>query len=210
MIAGISLGSVYTFCFVLGLGFAVLSAIFSTFAGGHSGVHDGPDMHIHADSAEIPHGHDGNISNHADVHLDDNHCQAEIAPISTLTVSVFATSFGGFGLLWQKTFGQNMQAVGAVSGAVFGVVVAAVTFYVFALIFKETQGSSMVRPADLIGLPGELTVGITPENPVGQITYVVCGRKQVGMARASDGNSIEKNRKVTIVRVEKNDIYVKE
>jgi len=217
MLAGITLGSVYTFCFILGLGFAVLSAIFSTFACGHSGPHIGeaiPHLHIHADAhlghAHIGHEPDGNMSNHADIRAVDSHGQAEIAPISTLTISVFATSFGGFGLLWQRAFGENMAGIGAVSGVAFGLIIAALTFYVFAMIFRETQGSSIVRPAELVGLEGELMVGITTENPIGQISFVVCGRKQVGMARSSDGKPIEKNRRVTIVRVEKSDIYVKE
>ena len=209
-------GPIYTFSFVLGLGFAVISAVFSSFSG-DSDVHHGDMVSSH----ELVHGgheaghdaghdagheasHDADGSGHGDSNL------TTPSILSPMTLSVFATSFGGFGICWQKVFGNNFAPLGAVSGVIFAVVVAVFTFYVFALIFKETQSTSNVRLDDMIGLPGDMTVGINDENPIGQVVFAAKGRRQVAMARSADGKPIEKNRKVNIIRADNNYVYVQE
>jgi len=193
------LNSIYTFSFVLGLGFAVLSAVFSAFSGdGHHCAHDVSDI-THAQ-------HD--ISAHTTAHSDSN--LAHLSPTSPMTLSVFATSFGGFGLCWQRVFAMNFALLGVVSGVIFGLIAAAFTFYVFALIFKETQSTSNVNIADLIGTAGSLAVGITNENPIGQIVFEAKGRRQTAMARSIDGKPIEKNRRVSIIKADKDYMYVQE
>ncbi|MEZ7893119.1 MAG: hypothetical protein QMC67_15380 [Candidatus Wallbacteria bacterium] len=197
--AAITIGSVYTFCFVLGLGFSILSAIFSSFFDHHTDIHG---VHIEHDS-----GHGGDTQMQIEANNDGF---ATIQPLSPLTMSVFATSFGGYGLLWQRFTAGTMPELGVVSGIVFGVIIAAITFMVFIHIFRETQSSSLVHSNDIIGIEGELTVGISNENPIGQIVYTAKNRRNVSMARSFDGNPIEKNRKVTILKVDNNQVYVKE
>lgn len=209
-----NLSSIYTFSFVLGLGFAVLSAVFSAFSS-DSDVHHG-DM---ASSHELVHGgdaghgagdgHDAAHDASAGGHGGDSNL-ASPSLISPMTLSVFATSFGGFGICWQKVFGNNFAPLGAVSGVIFAMVIAVFTFYVFALIFRETQSTSNVRLDDMIGLSGDLTVGINDENPIGQMVFAAKGRRQVAMARSADGKPIEKNRRVNIVKADKNYVYVQE
>ncbi len=208
MISGITLGSVYTFFFVFGLGFAVISAIFSSF-GGHAdigqhidGIGAGTDAHVDVHAGDTANGH-------VNIHSDSSHL-THISILSPLTISVFATSFGGFGILWQRAFADKFVEIGMVSGVVFGVIVAGFTFWAFAKLFSETQGTSNVRAEDLIGSECDLTVGITDTNPIGQAVFVAKGRRQVSMARSFDGKPIEKNRKVTIMKVDKNHVYVKE
>lgn len=207
MISGITLGSIYTFFFVFGLGFAVISAVFSSF-GGHSDIHVGPHIDGAADAHVDVHATD-TADAHVDIHSDASHL-THISVLSPLTISVFATSFGGFGILWQRAFADKFVEIGVVSGVVFGTVIAGLTFYAFAKLFSETQGTSNVRSEDLIGSECDLVVGITDTNPIGQAVFVAKGRRQVTMARSFDGKPIEKNRKVTIMKVDKNHVYVKE
>jgi hypothetical protein len=205
-------GPIYTFSFVLGLGFAVISAVFSSFSG-DSDVHHGDMISSH----ELVHGgheaghdagheasHDAGGAGHGDSNL------TTPSILSPMTLSVFATSFGGFGICWQKVFGNNFAPLGAVASVIFAVVVAVFTFYVFALIFRETQSTSNVRLDDMIGLPGDMTVGINDENPIGQVVFAAKGRRQVAMARSADGKPVEKNRKVNIIRADNNYVYVQE
>ncbi|HBC73913.1 MAG: hypothetical protein A2008_01595 [Candidatus Wallbacteria bacterium GWC2_49_35] len=202
------LGPIYTFSFVLGLGFAVISAVFSSFSG-DSDVHQGDMVSSHelvhgGHEADHDAGHDAGGAEHGDSNL------TTPSILSPMTISVFATSFGGFGICWQKVFGNNFAPMGAVAGVIFAVVVAVFTFYVFALIFRETQSTSNVRLDDMIGLPGDMTVGINDENPIGQVVFAAKGRRQVSMARSADGKPIEKNRKVNIIRADNNYVYVQE
>jgi len=103
-----------------------------------------------------------------------------------------------------------MPEAGVVTGIIFGVAIAAITFMIFIRIFRETQSSSLVRSSELIGVEGELTVGISDENPLGQIVYTAKNRRNVAIARSFDGKPIEKNRKVTIMKTENSQVYVKE
>ncbi|HNY13059.1 MAG TPA: hypothetical protein PKK26_15840, partial [Candidatus Wallbacteria bacterium] len=114
MISGITLGSVYTFFFVFGLGFAVISAIFSSF-GGHAdigqhidGIGAGTDAHVDVHAGDTANGH-------VNIHSDSSHL-THISILSPLTISVFATSFGGFGILWQRAFADKFVEIGMVSG----------------------------------------------------------------------------------------------
>ena len=205
-------GPLYTFSFVLGLGFAVISAVFSSFSG-DSDVHHGDMVSSHelvhgGHEAGHDSGHDASHDAGGAEHGDSNLTTPSI--LSPMTLSVFATSFGGFGICWQKVFGNNFAPLGAVSGVIFAVVVAVFTFYVFAMIFRETQSTSNVRLDDMIGLPGDMTVGINDENPIGQVVFAAKGRRQVAMARSADGKPIEKNRKVNIIRADNNYVYVQE
>lgn len=207
------LGSIYTFSFVLGLGFAVLSAVFSAFSGdsdvnhgelssSHELVHGGGGGVIDAHQA----GHDASNA-HANGG-DSNLCGPSL--LSPMTLSVFATSFGGFGICWQKVFGDYFAVMGVLAGVIFACMIAVLTFYAFAMIFRETQSSSNVKISDMIGITGEMTVGINDENPIGQVVFAAKGRRQVSMARSIDGKVIEKNRKVSIIKADKNYLYVQE
>ncbi|HOD39478.1 MAG TPA: hypothetical protein PKL57_02880, partial [Candidatus Wallbacteria bacterium] len=208
-----NLNSIYTFSFVLGLGFAVLSAVFSAVSG-DTDIHHG-DM---ASSHELVHGENAASTDtvhaghgepqSAEMHSDSNLSGPSL--LSPMTISVFATSFGGFGICWQKVFGANFAPMGVVSSVIFAVVIAVFTFYAFAMLFREVQSTSNVRYEDMIGLAGDLTVGINDENPIGQLVFAAKGRRQVAMARSLDGKPIEKNRKVNIVKVDKNYVYVQE
>ncbi len=209
MISGITLGSIYTFFFVFGLGFAVISAVFSSF-GGHSdlGGHHidtigSGDAHVDLHSGDAADGH-------VDIHAADSSHLTHISVLSPLTISVFATAFGGFGILWQRAFADKFVEIGIVSGIIFGTIVAGLTFFAFVKLFSETQGTSNVRAEELIGSECDLTVGITDTNPIGQAVFTAKGRRQVSMAKSFDGKPIEKNRKVTIMKVDKHHIFVKE
>ncbi len=209
------LGSIYTFSFVLGLGFAVLSAVFSAFSG-DSDAHHGEPVSSH----ELVHGHSSDGG--SDIHHPDNceHAQGVSdagdqslpAPslFSPMSLSVFATSFGGFGLCWQKIFGTNLASLGIAAGVIFACIIAVITFYAFAMVFKEVQSASNVCINDMIGLSAEMTVGVDNENPIGQVVFAAKGRRQVAMARSIDGKTIEKNRKVNIIKADKNYLYVQE
>jgi hypothetical protein len=207
------LGSIYTFSFVLGLGFAVLSAVLSAFSGdsdahhgdlssSHELVHDGGDgvVDIH---------HAGHDASHAHADGGDSNLPGP-ALFSPMTISVFATSFGGFGICWQKVFGNYFAVMGIIAGIIFACMIAVLTFYAFAMVFREVQSSSNVKISDMIGLTGEMTVGINDENPIGQVVFAAKGRRQVSMARSIDGKMIEKNRKVNIIKADKNYLFVQE
>ncbi len=205
--------SIYTFSFVLGLGFAVLSAVFSAFSGdsdaGHGDVSSSHELVHDAGDGVVDIHHAGHEASHAQTDAGDSNLPGP-ALFSPMTISVFATSFGGFGICWQKVFGNYFAALGIVAGVIFACMIAVLTFYAFAMVFREVQSSSNVKESDMIGISGELTVGINDENPIGQVVFAAKGRRQVSMARSIDGKAIEKNRRVNIIKADKNYLYVQE
>ncbi len=182
---------IYLILFLVGLVFAILSAVFShvlDLGGDHDlgdvtgGLH-GADL----SGAEMP----------------------TFSPINTVTLATFITTFGAAGLLtsffWK---GPGSVVPGLLIATLSGFIVAGLVFWMFYKVFSITQSSSESRVAELIGETAEVIAPIPPDG-MGEVAYVHKGSRLNAPAKSEDGKPIPVHTSVTITRVVGGYIFVK-
>ncbi|MFB3895897.1 MAG: NfeD family protein [bacterium] len=180
------LAGLYFFCLLVGLVYAVIATII----GGH-----------HFDFG----GHDIAVGGH-DVGTEYSGGEVQFSPMSPVVIATFITAFGAVGLI--SLFALKISALLSVLVSVIVALgIAAVVFMVFAKIFSITQSSSEALISDLVGTIGEVTTPISASG-LGEIAYVQRGSRYSSPAKSADGNSIERNTSVKIVKVVGNTVYV--
>lgn len=192
----------YWVCFITGVVYAGISALLGGLFGfGDHGLEAGG----------VPHGHDFGTSHdaaggHGEAAAGGLAEEAAIAPLSPMTIAVFSTVFGGTGLILTKMFDLSIYVtIPSALGA--GLLVAAITFFVVGKMLISVQASSEVQMGALVGICGEVTVGI-PTEGVGEVAYVTLGGRYTSTARSSKGEAIDRHVAVRIDRVVGNTIYV--
>lgn len=187
----------YLVAFFLGLGYALVSGMVNLIAGGHGGT-DGHDIGAGHDAG----GHDlqdGGESGDGAIHF---------SPVSPVTISMFAATFGGVGLITSRV----LHMPGLVSlpvATVSGLAVATAVFYLFFTVFRVTQGSSEARVSDLCGVEAEVITSI-PAEGLGEIAYVRKGTRYTAPARSDDRKAYPANSTVIVSRVVAGTFCVKE
>jgi len=188
------LESIFLGLFLVGLLFAVFSAIFSgafhhEFGAGSSfegGAHPG-DM-----GGEVG---PGPMEGQAEVGW-SQHGLSTFSPLSPTVIASFVTAGGGAGYLALHSFGWSEWEASALASAA-GVVVATAVFLIVAAIFKATQGSSEMVVSALVGTTAEVVTAI-PSGGAGEIAYVQRGQRAASPARAADAAAIPRGSKVVI------------
>lgn len=185
----------YLLCVIVGLTWALLSAIFGgLFGGDHggdAGGHDvgaaGHDAGAAGHDAGAAHGHDG--SDHA-VHF---------SPLSPSIIAIFLTSFGAGGFVASQFFHAG-PTLSVPFAALAGVLVAGAMLALFAKIFSVTQQSSQPFQQELTGVVGQVITPI-PENGVGEISYTVRGSRFTAPARHVQGWAVPAHAPVVIEKL---------
>jgi len=193
--------TIYWILFLLGLGFAVVSMVFSGLGAGHDMDMSGAG-HFDMGSAHMDPG-----AAHGDMG-DLYHGQGEIGlnPVSPMTIFSFLGGFGGGGLIGHYL---GFPVWGSVlTGLPIGLVVAFSIFY-FMLVLNRTNASSEARVSEVIGATGELITPIS-EDATGEIAYISRGSRYTAPARSVDGKSIAKGRPVKVWRMVGSTFFVKE
>jgi membrane protein implicated in regulation of membrane protease activity len=197
--------TIFWLLFLVGLFFAVLSALFAGFGhemGGHdydfSAEHDftagGADMDM--TGADLD--HVGGYHGHGEIAL---------SPVSPMTIATFIGCFGGGGIISYYVYPN--PAVNIICAVVLGFLGAFGVYFLVARIARIIQGSSEARVGELIGEIAEVITPIHGEK-MGEISYVFKGSRYNGPARSVDGRDIGKNRPVKIWRIIGTTFYVKE
>ena len=108
----------------------------------------------------------------------------------------------GYHLKWMplKTFILALLMGLAVASALYGCVIVP--------LYKAEAKSMAVKKENLIGKKAEVINAIL-ENSYGKISYIANQNKYTGTAKSVDGTRIGQNKRVVIVRIEKNVFYVK-
>lgn len=173
-----SVGAIYLLCFLVGLGYAVFVGLAGHLFGGH-------DVSVHMDvGTDLP-----------------------MSPLSPTVISTFLTGFGGGGMLAQSYFGLSLGR-GVVVAILTGTLLSTGTFFVLAILFKNTQAGSEFVIGDMAGRVVQVITPI-PENGTGEVAVVVKGTRINGPARSVDGKAVPKNTAVTIERVVGTVYYVR-
>ena len=196
--------TVYLICFLIGLVFALISAVTSGVLGGDHDVTGGG-----AEASDAGGGDAGDAGG-ADVGAADAHGShmPEFAPLSPVTIFTFITSFGGAGMVLTRIDATNNPFLHVPLSVIAGFSGAAVVFAIFNKIFSATQSSSEARVATLIGLSATVTTPI-PENGLGEIAYVVGGSRYNSPAREESGQAVPIGAEVKIARIVGGTYYVK-
>ncbi len=201
-----SLNCVYFVLFVLGVGYAVISALLGGLADFHLPGVDidipgvdlhpgGPDLHL-----EVPFTHD------LQAHI--SHSEVGLSPLSPITIATFVTSFGGMGLILSNLT-KLPPFASATIAAVFGLADAAVMFVVYGRFLSGMQSSSEVRSGEVVGKLAEVVTPIAAEH-LGEVSFVARGARVHGPARSEDGQAIARGTRVEIVEEAGNVLVVRQ
>ncbi|MFN0207868.1 MAG: hypothetical protein ACKVS6_16285 [Planctomycetota bacterium] len=208
----IGFDEIYIFFFAVGLLITIASFLLGTFGGpsGHSVDAHAGDIHVHADTGGTGSGHGAFIGD-ASIHGGHEVLDAggnPFRPLSTVTICMFATAFGGAGYVAKNSFElsdwQHLAAAGGI-----GVVLAFLTMTFFNWALRKSQASSAPREDETLGLQASVTVAI-PDRGLGRVSYVLRGSRFSALAREMNGFPIAENSKVTLVRLENGVFIVKE
>lgn len=173
--------TVFLICFGVGLVFAIISAFFADVFGGH----------------DVPHG--GVAGTHAEGGLGSSEMPG-FSPLSPTTLAAFVTSFGGFGLLFNRIPATAHPAVASTLATISGFIIASGVFWIFRKVFSATQSSSEAHVSALVGAQATIITPI-PAGGVGEIAYVQAGSRYTAAARSEDGAAIGAGATVKISRI---------
>lgn len=140
------------------------------------------------------HDHDVSHDFGHDVHPES---EGTISIFSTKVLGTFVMGFGAAGAIGQfynLSYPQS-SLVGLAAGAVLGVIM-----YVILLVFVREQASSLNSADVVIGCIGVVTTSID-SNAVGEVGVSAGGEYRNYSARATAAQSIEKGRRVRVVRI---------
>jgi membrane protein implicated in regulation of membrane protease activity len=171
---------IYVVCLLVGVGFAIFSAIAGHFFGGG-------------------HDHDLGTGGHAEAGFEHSGLPG-LSPFSPTFIACFATAFGAAGLILSSIRVTSSPWISAPLSAIAGFAIAAMVFSIFESAFRKTQSSSECRVAGLVGHTAAIITPI-PENGVGEIAYVDANTRYTAPARAEKGKPIGSGQTVRITRI---------
>jgi membrane protein implicated in regulation of membrane protease activity len=188
---------VFIASFFLGLAYAIISAIFGgVLGGGHEGGFDsGGDFDMQHD-----------VAGHVDTGGGHDSGTVHFSPLSPVIVAMFITTFGAMGMICLKVFKISPYPSLAVSVGT-GIVIAAITFFIFLMLFRATQGSSESRLGDMVGQEAEVITSI-PLDGLGEVAYVAKGTRYTAPARSAHRIEIKSHSVVTVEKIVGNTFYV--
>lgn len=183
---------IYSFCFGVGLVFAIVTAFLGHLFGGH----------------DVDAGHVGDIGTggHAEAGFQETGMPG-LSPFSPTTITSFITAFGAFGLIYAHIGATRSPWVSAPLATFSAFLTAAAVVALFGWIFHITQSSSESRVATLVGMTATIITPI-PVNGVGEIAYVQAGTRYSAPARDERGAPVANGQTVKIVRIVGSQFYV--
>lgn len=200
MIATDPLSLVFIFCFLLGFGFFLISALSGhghghTHVGGHVGGHAHVAGHAHAGV---------NAPVHAQAHTGGQQAQGQQvtfelgAYLNPTSIALFLVGFGLFGYIFHnQTSTTTLWSLLLGTGS--GIVLAAVLLALLSRIFAGAEGSTELDVVDRTGMLGKVSLTI-PERGLGEIIYTSPGglRKSIP-ARGLNNQTIARDQEVVVV-----------
>ncbi|MDR1687204.1 MAG: NfeD family protein [Clostridiales bacterium] len=203
-------------CFIVGLGYAVLSFIlghvlgFFNFDGGAEGDFGAEGMGEGADFDLDAEGFGESVDiglNAGDISANAEGADAggSVSPFKPAIIAAFLGAFGGAGMMAFPRLSLYFAfIVAAGAGCLLSFV-----FYRFVYIpLYRAQNTSAVEIQSLVGKNAKVTEYI-PQGKYGQITYHVNGNTYTAPAKSESGEEINRNAEVKIVAIVENTYFVK-
>ena len=174
---------IYAICLAVGLVFTIFSAIAGHLFGGH-------DVGGHVDMG---------TGGHAEAGYDHSGLPG-ISFFSPTVLASFVTAFGAAGMILRSIPATSSYWISAPLAGVAGLIIAAITLWLFNAMFRATESSSESRVGSLVGQIASIVTPI-PENGVGEIAYVQGGTRYTAPARTNTGQKVGAGRSVRITRI---------
>ena len=190
----------YLICFLVGLMLSVLSLLGGM--GGHTHLpHVGHVGHLpHA--GNLPHGGAGlPAASGADAGT------AAIPWWNAFSIMIFLCWFGAAGYLCTR-YGSLMAGVVLVVASVCGLAGGAIVFFFLAKVMLPHERELTADETDVVGAVGRLSAAIRAGG-TGEMVYEQMGALQSAPARSEDGEPIEKEEEVFVIRYERGIAYVR-
>lgn len=209
MIATDPLSLAFIFCFLLGFGFFLITALL----GGHSHGSGHSAGHFHLPSVHhVPHiGSHAHVSTHApggegrvvgQIHASSQQQQQAsfslFGYLNPTTIGLFLLGFGLFGYSFHNL--TNLTAsLSLFLAIVSGILLSAGLFLGLNRLFAEAEGSTEQDVVDRTGMIGKVSITI-PEKGIGEIIYTSPGgmRKSIA-ARGLEHQRLERDQEVVVV-----------
>jgi hypothetical protein len=196
----------YFVCFLAGLFLSTLSLLGCM---GHFGGHFHVPHMPHG--AHLPHGA-AHAGAHAAVHTAAGHQgggqPAHSVPWwNTFSIMIFLCWFGAAGYLMTR-YGSFVAGAVVLLAGVCGVAGGAIVFFYLTKVMLPHQHELTADETDVVGVVGRVTSTIRAGG-IGEIVYEQLGARCSAPARSEDGEAIQREEEVFVIRYEKGVAYVR-
>jgi hypothetical protein len=206
LIATDPLSLVFIFCFLLGFGFFIVSALMGGHTHSHAVSHavahaPAPLAHVAHAPVQPPHavGHQaGQQANQANASAGRFSLLSAINPMS---IAIFLFGFGLFGYFFHNLT-NLIFSLTLVLAIVSGLILAVLLLLAINRIFIGSEGSTEQDVADRTGMLGKVSITI-PEQGIGEIIYTSPGGMYKSVpARGLNKQHMERDQEVVVVNYE--------
>jgi hypothetical protein len=194
----------YLVCFLAGLMLSFISLLGGM---GHFGGHVHLP-HVHVPHAHMPHGTVG-AAHPVSAGGGGSAAQggAEVPWWNAFSIMIFLCWFGAAGYLLTK-YGSFVAGVVVVLAVICGVAGGAIIFVFLTRVLMPHDRELTADETDVVGVVGRVSSPIR-SGGTGAIVYQQLGSTRSAIARSDDGQAIEKEDEVYVIRYEKGIAYVK-
>jgi len=194
----------YLVCFLAGLMLSFVSLLGGM---GHFGGHVHVP-HVHAPHVHVPHVHAPNV-NASPAGGGSSAAQGgpEVPWWNAFSIMIFLCWFGAAGYLLTK-YGSFVAAVVVVLAAICGLAGGAIIFTFLTRVLMPHDRELTADETDVVGVVGRVSAPIRM-NGTGEIVYQQLGTTRSAIARSEDGEAIQKEEEVYVIRYEKGIAYVR-
>ena len=198
--------SFYLICFLVGLSLSVLSLLggMGHFSGHVHMPHAGHVPHVpHIHAGHVPHGavgaaHHGAMSGQGG---------ADVPWWNAFSILIFLCWFGAAGYLLTR-YGNFVGGVVLVLAAVCGLAGGTIIFLFLTKVLLPHERELTADETDVVGAVGRVSSAIRAGG-TGEIVYQQMGAVRSAFARSDDGEPIQKQEEVYVIRYEKGVAYVR-
>jgi len=198
----------YLVCFLAGLMLSFVSLLGGM---GHFGGHAHlPHVHVphagHVPHIHVPHGagavHTAGMSGATGVNAG-----ADVPWWNAFSIMIFLCWFGAAGYLLTK-YGSFVAGLVVVLAAICGLAGGAIIFMFLTKVLMPHERELTAFDTDVVGVVGRVSSPIRMGG-TGEIVYQQLGATRSAIARAEDGEAMEKDAEVYVLRYEKGIAYVR-
>jgi hypothetical protein len=193
----------YLVCFLAGLMLSFVSLLGGMgHFGGHVHVPHVHAPHVHVPHVHAPHGGAAHAGGSSGAQVG-----AEVPWWNAFSVMIFLCWFGAAGYLLTK-YGSFLAGVVVVLAVICGLAGGAIIFAFLTRVLMPHDRELTADETAVVGAVGRISAPIRAGG-TGEIVYQQLGATRSAIARSDDGEAMDKNEEVYVIRYEKGIAYVR-
>jgi hypothetical protein len=193
----------YLVCFLAGLMLSFVSLLGGMgHFGGHVHVPHAHALHVHVPHVHAPHGGAAHVGGSSGAQGG-----AEVPWWNAFSVMIFLCWFGAAGYLLTK-YGSFVAGVVVVLALICGLAGGAIIFTFLTRVLMPHDRELTADETAVVGAVGRVSASIRAGG-TGEIVYQQLGATRSAIARSDDGEAMDKNEEVYVIRYEKGIAYVR-